>query len=113
MNTIPPGLRYLAGAALSFSIMAAMAKLAGLAIPLFELVFARSVVVAVLAGWDVHRRRMDWRGRERGLLVLRGFFGFAALTCFYYAVLRMPLADATVIHFMNPVFTALAAAVVL
>jgi len=93
--------------------MAAMAKLAGLAIPLFELVFARSVVVAVLAGWDVHRRRMDWRGRERGLLVLRGFFGFAALTCFYYAVLRMPLADATVIHFMNPVFTALAAAVVL
>jgi len=39
--------------------------------------------------------------------------GFGALTCYYYAVVHLPLADATVIHFMNPVFTAFFAAVVL
>jgi drug/metabolite transporter (DMT)-like permease len=45
--------------------------------------------------------------------VLRGFLGFAALSCFYFAVVRLPLADAMVIHFTNPVFTALIAAVIL
>ncbi|XP_030629982.1 solute carrier family 35 member G1 [Chanos chanos] len=42
-------------------------------------------------------------------LFLRGFLGCNAMILLYYAVLQMPLADATVIMFSNPVFTALLA----
>jgi drug/metabolite transporter (DMT)-like permease len=96
-----------------FSLMAALAKVAGEQVPLFEIVLARSVVVAALAGYALRRSRTPLRGGEPGILVLRGFLGFAALSCFYFAVVRLPLADAMVIHFTNPVFTALIAAVIL
>ncbi|KAM9462004.1 solute carrier family 35 member G1 [Clarias gariepinus] len=42
-------------------------------------------------------------------LFLRGFLGSTAMILLYYAVLQMPLADATVITFSNPVFTSLLA----
>ncbi|XP_051530951.1 solute carrier family 35 member G1-like [Myxocyprinus asiaticus] len=42
-------------------------------------------------------------------LFLRGLLGSNAMILLYYAVLQMPLADATVIMFSNPVFTALLA----
>jgi drug/metabolite transporter (DMT)-like permease len=39
--------------------------------------------------------------------------GFGGLFCFFYAVTKLPLADVTVIHFTNPVFTAILAALFL
>jgi len=113
LTAVPPGLQAMAVSALFFSAMAALAKLAGKGVPLFEIVLARSLVVGVLSGASLVRSGTSWRGREPGLLILRGILGFAALTCFYYAVIALPLADATVIHFTNPVFTALIAAVLL
>ncbi|KAM9716083.1 solute carrier family 35 member G1 [Menidia menidia] len=46
---------------------------------------------------------------KRIYLVLRGFLGSNAMILLYYAVQQMPLADATVIMFSNPVFTSLLA----
>uniref|UniRef100_A0A3P9I6R2 Solute carrier family 35 member G1 n=1 Tax=Oryzias latipes TaxID=8090 RepID=A0A3P9I6R2_ORYLA len=46
---------------------------------------------------------------KRIYLVLRGFLGSNAMIMLYYAVQQMPLADATVIMFSNPVFTSLLA----
>ncbi|XP_056433386.1 solute carrier family 35 member G1 [Gadus chalcogrammus] len=46
---------------------------------------------------------------KRIFLVLRGFLGSNAMILLFYAVQQMPLADATVIMFSNPVFTALLA----
>lgn len=45
----------------------------------------------------------------RVFLFLRGFLGSSAMILLFYAVQQMPLADATVIMFSNPVFTALLA----
>ncbi|XP_028822271.1 solute carrier family 35 member G1 [Denticeps clupeoides] len=45
----------------------------------------------------------------RVYLFLRGFLGSNAMILLFYAVQQMPLADATVIMFSNPVFTALLA----
>ncbi len=112
-TVVPPGLQAMALSAFFFSLMAALAKMAGEQVPLFEIVLARSVVVTLLAGFALRRSRTPLRGGEPGILVLRGFLGFAALSCFYFAVVRLPLADAMVIHFTNPVFTALIAAVIL
>nr|XP_006630424.1 PREDICTED: solute carrier family 35 member G1 [Lepisosteus oculatus] len=46
---------------------------------------------------------------QRIFLFLRGFLGANAMILLYYAVQQMPLADATVIVFSNPVFTAVLA----
>lgn len=111
--SVAPGLQAMAAGALFFSAMAALAKVAGRAVPLFEIVLARSVVVAILSGTVLWKDGTPLRGKEPRLLLTRAVLGFGALTCFYYAVVHLPLADATVIHFMNPVFTALAAVVIL
>jgi drug/metabolite transporter (DMT)-like permease len=99
--------------ALFFSLMSLAVKVAGRRLPTMELVFARAVVVSALAAFDLNRRRVRVTGRDTGMLLLRGVVGFAALACFYYSVIHLPLAEATVIHFTNPVFTALIAAVFL
>ncbi len=109
----PTGLRYMAAGALAFSVMSLLVKMVGARIPTMEVVLARSVVLLVLARAALLRRGASPWGNNRRLLLLRGVLGFTALTCFYYAVIHLPLADATVIQYTNPVFTALLAAVVL
>ena len=94
-----------------FSLMSLSVKLAGQHIPTMELVFSRAVIVSLLAWLDLRRRGVPLRGSDTRALLLRSMVGFVALTCFYFAVVRLPLAEATVIHFTNPVFTALIAAV--
>ncbi|XP_077595437.1 solute carrier family 35 member G1 isoform X3 [Stigmatopora nigra] len=56
-------------------------------------------------------RRTGFLGpRDKRLyLTLRGFLGSNAMILLFYAVQQMPLADATVIIFSNPVFTSLLA----
>lgn len=99
--------------ALAFSVMSALVKAGGATLPTMELVLGRSVVMLVLVWATLRARGVPLWGGERRLLVLRGLLGFVALTCFYYAVVHLPLADATVIQYTNPVWTALIAAVLL
>ncbi len=116
------GLRFAVLGALYFSIMSACAKLAGARLPSQEIVFFRAIVVTGLTYYALRNKGLSpWgAGRDptqvrtdRRLLLLRGLLGYAALSCFLWAVIRLPLADTTVIHFTNPVWTALLAAVFL
>ena len=113
LEGVPRGLRLMAGGALSFSIMSALLKLAGETLPLFEIVTGRSLVVSVLSGWAVWRQGHSFVPGEVRLVFQRAIFGFIALSCYFYAVIHLPLADATVLYFTNPVLTALVASVVL
>jgi len=99
----------MAAGAFAFSIMSLLVKLAGQRLPSQEIVFARSLVVAMLCWATLRHAGLDARGTRRRLLVVRGVLGFIALSCFYYAVIHLPLADATVIQYTNPAFTALLA----
>jgi drug/metabolite transporter (DMT)-like permease len=107
------GLRYMVASAFFFSVMSLLVKVAGARIPTFELVFARAFVVAALSWMAIRARRVAVRNAEWRLLLLRGVLGLVALSCFYYSVVHLPLAEATVIQFTNPVFTAILAAVFL
>jgi len=107
------GLQHMAAAAFFFSVMSLMVKITGERLPAHEVVFVRSAVLLVTSYVVLHRRRLDPRGNHRQLLILRGLLGFFALNCFYYALIHLPLADATVIQFTNPAFTALIAVWVL
>jgi len=112
-DRFPPGIRYMAGAALGFSVMSLFVKIAGRRLPTAEVVLARGAVIVVVTLWMLRRAGVEPWGERKGLLVLRGLFGFAAVGCFYYAITHIPLADATVIQYTNPVWTALLAAAVL
>lgn len=107
------GLRYMAYAAFGFSVMSLLVKVAGRTLPSQEIVFGRSVVTLVLSGAMLRREGRSVWGTHRTLLTLRGAAGFAALLCFFYALTHLPLGDATVIQYLNPVFTAVLAAVLL
>lgn len=99
--------------ALAFSLMSALVKLAGERLPSQEIVLVRALISLVLSlALLLHARVPIW-GRQRGLLWLRGFLGFAALSCVFYAVSHLPLALATVLQYLNPIFTAVLAAVFL
>lgn len=105
----------MAAGAFFFSVMTLLVKVAGQRLPTGEIVLARAVITLILSGLALARRRVGvWgTGTEKPLLLLRGVLGFIALFCFYFAVTRLPLAEVTVIHYTNPVFTALLAALFL
>ncbi len=106
--------RSLVYATLGFSLMSLFARLAGARIPATEIVFVRSWVTLGLTLALLRQIRLDsWRGKHPKLLVARAVTGFGALCCFYYAVSHLPLAEATVIHFTHPIFTAAVAPIYL
>ena len=52
-------------------------------------------------------------GNCKGLLFARGLVGYMALICVFYAVTHLPLAEATVLQYLHPMFTAVLAFVFL
>src|SRR5690606_16685379 len=61
----------------------------------------------------LRRAKVPPLGHHKPLLLLRGGLGFGGLVCFFYAVTTLPLAEVTVIHYLNPIFTAVLAALLL
>jgi len=100
-------------AAFFFSLMSLFVKLAGQRLPAVEIVFFRSVVMLLISTALVRRAGLAMWGNNKRLLLFRGVLGFCALLCFFWAVTKLPLADVTVLHFTNPVFTAILAAIFL
>jgi drug/metabolite transporter (DMT)-like permease len=111
---LPVGARYMLVSALGFALMAVCVKLvAKQGIPLLEIVAARSLVSLVISYVDVRRKGLPLWGTHRTLLAARGVVGAFALVCVYYALMTLPLAEATLLQYMHPVFTALLALLVL
>ncbi len=108
-----PGVRYMLASALSFSVMSVFVKVAGERLPSQEIVLSRAIVSLVLSYVLLARTGTPVWGTNRRLLLFRGFLGFMGLSCVYYSLTHLPLAVATVIQYMHPVFTAMLAAVVL
>jgi drug/metabolite transporter (DMT)-like permease len=110
---VSTGSLYMIGSALAFSVMTLLVKVAGQRLPSQEIVLARAVVSLVLSYALLRRGAINPWGRQPKLLVGRGLLGFLALSCVYYSVTHLPLAEATVIQYLNPAFTAVLAAFLL
>jgi len=114
IKQIPLSVRYMVLSAFGFSLMAVFVKLASLrGIPVLEIVAARAMISLVLSYFDVRRRGISLLGRRKDLLVARGAVGALALVCVYYALTVIPLAEATVLQYLHPMFTAILAGVFL
>jgi drug/metabolite transporter (DMT)-like permease len=95
--------------ALGFSLMAVCVKRVSARIPVAEVMLARAGVSVLLSWWMVRRAGVNPWGNRRGLLVVRGVIGSVALFCVYAALARLPLAEATLLQYLYPTFTALLA----
>jgi len=100
--------------ALGFALMTTCVKLVSTyGIPFLEIVAARALVSLVISYADVRRKGLSPWGTHRRLLFARGAVGAFALFCVYYAVTTLPLAEATLLQYTHPVFTALLALLLL
>lgn len=96
--------------ALGFALMAACVKeVSGLGIPVLEIVAARAIVSGIISYADIKRKKISLWGHNKTLLIARGTVGSFALMFVYYAVTTLPLAEATVLQYLHPVFTAVLA----
>ncbi len=112
-NWLRPGVRFMIASALAFSVMNALVKVVGARIPSQEIVFSRALVSVLLTVVMLARIGVPFFGENKPLLLLRGIFGFCGLSCVFFAVTRLPLAEATVLTYLHPVFTAILAAIFL
>lgn len=113
-NAFPVGVRYMILSAMGFALMSACVKYVGqYGIPLFEIVAARAIVSLIISYLDVKRKRISIWGNNKTLLLARGAVGTMALMCVYYAVTTLPLAEATILQYIHPVFTAILAVIFL
>ena len=103
------GVRYMLASAFAFSVMSLFVKWAGARLPSQEIVFARSFAMLLLNLALLRRAGVDPRGNRRGLLVLRGLYGFGGMSCAYYALTHLPLAEATLLSYLHPIFTSILA----
>ncbi len=104
-----PGLMVLA--ALFFTVMVALVKIAREDLSPFEVIAWRSVSALPLVAWMA--RRGGFRLVGRRAFVWRTVSGLVAMTCFYTATLGLPLVDLTLIHKLQPVLVVLLAPVLL
>ena len=98
---------YMLVAAAFFATMGACLKYALEIIPVYQTIFFRSIVSTLVIGSVVYFRRLPSLGKNRKFLLARSLCGFVAMSCGFYALSKIPLADAAVLHHTSPLFVAL------
>ncbi|MFZ9055386.1 MAG: DMT family transporter [Flavobacteriales bacterium] len=78
-------------------------------LPTEELVFLRSVISLVLTGGWLWWKGYALFGVNRKWLLIRGIFGTIGLATFFHTLRFIPIASATVIQYLSPIFTVLLA----
>lgn len=114
LQVVPRGVRYMILSALGFAVMGGAVKwVSQQGIPVLEIVAARAAISLLLSYLDVKRKNIALWGQRKHLLFARGLVGTLALVCVYYSVSTIPLAEATVLQYLHPMFTAILALVFL
>jgi len=98
------------GASLMMAAMSAMIKLSAPQIGNEMVVFLRSGFgLTFLLPGLLHRGISVLATRRFGDHLARSWSGLAAMYCFFYAIGHMPLAEAVLLNYSSPIFTALIA----
>ena len=101
---------YLVFASLFFSLMTVCVKKIDEAIPIYELVFFRSVFSLIITSIIIKKKKINPWGKNKSLLITRGLLGTIALVCIFYSIRNMPLSISTVIQYTYPIFISIFAA---
>ncbi len=100
-------------AAFFFSLMTLCVKNIDNRVPIFELVFFRSLLSLIITIYIIKAKNINPWGNNRPLLILRGVLGTFALVCIFYSIRNMPLSISTVIQYTYPIFISVFAAICL
>ena len=106
------GAQYMIISSFAFSLMHLCVK-AMPHIPVFELVFFRSLGSLLITLFFLNKKRIPIFGNNKKVLFARGLFGTIGLCLFFITLQNIPLAGAVTIQYLSPVFTALFAVVIL
>jgi drug/metabolite transporter (DMT)-like permease len=100
--------------AMCFALMGACVKSASFrGIPVLEMIAARALISLCISFIDIKRKRISPWGQNKILLLVRGLVGTLALICVFYAVTTLPLAEATLLQYLHPIFAAILAFLIL
>lgn len=92
--------------ALGFALMGACVKVLGArSFPVLEIIAFRAAISLGISLAVVLRKGIPILGQQRLWLLARGIVGFLALLCVYYSVIHLPLAEATILQYVHPIFT--------
>ena len=100
-------------ASLFFSLMTLCVKKIDNRIPIYELVFFRSLISLSITSFIISKRKLDPWGKNKPLLILRGLLGSIALLSIFYAIRSMPLNISTIIQYTYPIFISIFAVIIL
>ena len=76
-------------------------------IPFFELVFFRCIVSLGLTYYYIRRNKLNPWGNNKKLLIQRGLYGTVALCLLFLSIQNLPLASASTLSYLAPIFTAI------
>ncbi|MFV0389748.1 MAG: DMT family transporter [Pyrinomonadaceae bacterium] len=77
------------------------------ALPVMEIIFLRCAIAGILCVIGLKHVRASLIGTHTILLISRGVAGTLALMAFFLTLKNIPLASATVIQYLSPIFTAI------
>lgn len=99
---------YMIFSSVFFAIMGAIVKYLD-GIPFYELVLFRSLTILALCLPVIARLKADCLGKKenRKILLLRGIFGTAGLTLYFWTLQELEFGAAVTIQYTSPVFTIL------
>jgi len=103
---IPLGVRYMLLATLAFGLMKVFVKYIP-SIPTIEIVFFRAIISMILSLVYLLPKKIAVFGNDKGLLAARGLVGAIALILNYYLLHEIPLAAASILTNLTPIFTTL------
>lgn len=95
-----------------FSLMNVFIKATG-HLPIWELVFFRCGISALICIIEIKRKKINWKGTNRRMLLLRGIFGTTALYMYFTTLANIPLGTAVTIQYLSPIFTTIIAIFIL
>jgi len=110
------GIVYIIGSGLCFMVVNFLVKLLGgqdtieqlpvySKFPTHELVLFRSIISFSISAFLLRQRNLSILGTNRKGLFVRGFSGMIALTLFFYTIQHLPIAIASTLQYLAPIFT--------
>ncbi len=109
-DDLPRGAAYMLAAALLFAGVSAIIKYVALSVPNEMVVFFRNLFgLVAFAPLILRHGPRYYATRHMGFHLVRALTGLAAMYCYFYAISRLPLAEAVLLNYSAPLFIPLAA----
>ncbi len=99
------GVRFMLLASFTFTLMKVFVKLVP-HIPAIEIILFRSVISLVISLFFLLKQKVNIWGNNKLILVGRGVSGAIALIIYFSLLQQIPLATASTLQYLGPIFTA-------